>query len=236
MDTPRLTYANFEKLPVPRPVDRLDYISGACRGKSVLDIGCLDETALVKRDTQHWLHGRIGKVAERVLGVDNSPKVPDEGLVSGSNSRIVRGDATLLDLHAFGFDRVDVVVAGEFIEHIEHPLEFLRQMTRSFAGSEMLLSTPNGMSLSNTMMGVLGREVQHPDHLHNFTFKTLNTLCLRAGIPGWRIIPYHFYATEMILGSSGLKRAGTRLAASCVRGVERFTPLLSFGYIVHARL
>lgn len=236
MDTPVLTYANFEKLPVPAPVDRLGYISAACRGKAVLDIGCLDETALVKRDTRHWLHGRIGSVADRVLGIDSSLKVPDEGLVTGPNSRIVRGDATRVDLHALGFERVDVVVAGELIEHIEHPLGFVREMKRSFAGSELLLSTPNGMSLSNTMMGVLRREVQHPDHLHNFTYKTLNTVCLRAGLAGWRIVPYHFYATEMILASSGLKRAGTRLAASCVRGAERFAPLLSFGYIVHARL
>ena len=58
-----LAYDTLERVPMPRPVDRLDYVSGVCRGHRVLDIGCLDETAHAKRDTAHWLHGRIGTVA-----------------------------------------------------------------------------------------------------------------------------------------------------------------------------
>src|SRR5690242_14057354 len=56
-------YDPLERLHVRRPVDRVDFISERCRGKRVLDIGCFDETALVKRDTKHYLHGRISAVA-----------------------------------------------------------------------------------------------------------------------------------------------------------------------------
>jgi len=40
-----LEYESLEKLHVPRPVDRLDYIAGCCVGRTVLDIGCFDETS-----------------------------------------------------------------------------------------------------------------------------------------------------------------------------------------------
>jgi 2-polyprenyl-3-methyl-5-hydroxy-6-metoxy-1,4-benzoquinol methylase len=200
MDRASLTFDNFERLRPGRPVDRLDYIAAACRGRVVLDVGCLDETALVKRDTEHWLHGRLAAVARRVIGIDSSEKVPPEGMVTGPNSRIVRVDgADPRTYAALAGEPVEVIVAGEFIEHIEHPLEWLRQIRAAFPGRELILSTPNGGSLANTVMATIGREVQHPDHLHNYTFKTLHTMCIRAGFKHWQIVPYRFYATEMIL-------------------------------------
>ena len=50
------------------------------------------------------------------------------------------------------------------------------------------------------------------------------------------IIPYRFYATEMILASSGLKKRFVTLVQGCIRVVERCFPLLSFGYIVRVRI
>ena len=76
---------------MPRPVDQLDYVAKVCRGRDVLDIGCLDATAHAKRDTAHWLHGRIGTVAASVIGVDLSDQLPDGGLVTGPTSAIHRG-------------------------------------------------------------------------------------------------------------------------------------------------
>lgn len=83
MDSTTLRYTHFERLPVPAPVDRLAYIAERCRGRRVLDLGCLDETALVKRDTEHWLHGRIAAVASEVLGLDLSESLPGDGLRIG---------------------------------------------------------------------------------------------------------------------------------------------------------
>lgn len=231
-----LSYDTLERLRVPRPVDRLAYIAGACRGRHVLDIGCLDETALAKRDTQHWLHGRIGQVAARVTGVDLSDHLPPEGLVTGPNSRIHQGNG--LDPHPPGLDdgAVEVIVAGEFIEHIESPIAFLAGMKARFPGRELVLSTPNGLAFANTLLGTIGREAQHPDHIHLFTAKVLHTLCRRAGIGDYALVPYRFYATEMILGSTGLKRLAAQASEPAIRAVEWCFPLLSFGYILHIRL
>lgn len=239
MELPKgtLSYRNFERIQIRRPVDRLGFIADFCEGKCVLDVGCLDETALVKKDTLHWLHGRIASKARKVIGIDNSSSIPpDQPLITGSNSKIIRGDATSTDLKLLDSDQIDVIVAGEFIEHIECPVDFLKKIKQRFPGKDLILSTPNGFSFSNLAMGAIGREVQHPDHLFNFTYKTLNTTCMRAGLEGWEIIPYSFYATEMIMNTHGMARQLTRLSASVVRIIERLFPLLSFGYIVRAKL
>lgn len=231
-----LKYETLEKLPIGRPVDRLTYMAEHCRGKTVLDVGCFDETALQKRDTEHWLHGRIASLARRVVGVDSSSAIPPAGLVTSENSVIFRGDGVEIDKSILSIDDFEVIVAGEFIEHIDSPLHFFLNMRRAFPGRELIISTPNGACFANTLLGCIGREVQHHDHLHNFSFKILNTLCLRAGFSDWKIIPYRFYATEMILNSGGLKRLVVQTVERFIRGIERIFPLLSFGYVVRIKL
>src|ERR1035437_4059398 len=86
-----LEYTPLERLDVRRPVRRTEFVTERCRARVVLDLGCRDETALMKCETPHWLHGEIIKVARRVLGVDYSNVVPPEGIVTGPNSRIEHG-------------------------------------------------------------------------------------------------------------------------------------------------
>jgi len=231
-----LTYETLERVRVARPVERVGFIAELCREKRVLDIGCLDETALEKQDTEEWLHGRIGLVAREVVGIDSSDRLPEGGLVTGPNSRIVKGNGVDPDPVRFSLDSFDIVVAGEFIEHLESPLAFLRNMKERFPGRELVISTPNGASFSNALLGAISREAQHPDHLFTSTYKTLNTLCRLSGCASWQIVPYRFYATEMLLQSSGLKRLAVRLVEKVVRAVEYVFPLRGFGYVVRIRL
>lgn len=231
----KINYATLAKLPVGRPVDRLAYISNLCKNQSVLDIGCFDETALSKRETEHWLHGRIAQQARHVIGLDSSHLIPAKGLRTGETSTIFRGDGVELtpDIIKNNFD---IIVAGEFIEHIENPLYFFKNIKNFFPGRTLVISTPNGACFANTLLGTIGREVQHPDHLHNFTFKILNTLCMRAGFQDWEIIPYQFYATEMILQSRGMRRLFIISVERSIRFIERLFPLLSFGYVVRVKI
>lgn len=230
---PPIAYETLERLHVGRPVERVGFIADRCRDKRVLDIGCLDETALDKQCTNEWLHRRIGALATEVTGIDLSDLLPAEGLVTGPNSRIMKGDGTNPDIAP---ELVDTIVAGEFIEHIENPLQFLARMKRSYPGREMLISTPNGVSFANALLGTIGREAQHHDHLLTSTYKTLNTLCRRAGFSDWEIIPYRFYATEMLLQSTGPKRILVKAVEAIIRAYERIFPLRSFGYIVRIKL
>jgi len=176
-----------------------------------------------------------GDTFAEAIGVDNSAAIPDEGLLTGPCSRILRDDGVDPRPDSTGCD-VDIIVAGEFIEHIDQPIEFFRNMKARFPGRELVISTPNGSTFANTVLGMARREVQHPDHIHVFSYKILNTLCTRASLEDWKIIPYRFFATEMILQSRGAKRLAAQAVQAGIRIVERVFPLLSFGYIVHARL
>ncbi|KVN08197.1 hypothetical protein WT09_30705 [Burkholderia stagnalis] len=231
-----ISYRNFEHIPVRTPVDRIQFISDLAKNSTVLDIGCYDETALSKVGTKHYLHHQITEKAKRVVGVDNSSLIPDEGIADTENSRIYRSDAC--DLPAALTDGVsyDVIVAGEFIEHIENHVAFLKAVRERFPGSKLVISTPNGAAMSNFIMSLLRKEAQHPDHLHVFSYKTLNTVFTRSGYKNFEIIPYHFYATELILNSRGIMKYLVSGAEKIIKIAERFFPMSCMGYIVVAEI
>ena len=86
-----LQYRALERIRTPRPVDRVKTLSGWALGKRILDLGALDETALEqKQGNGRWLHAELCGSAREVLGIDNSEKLPVEGLVTAPNGRIIQ--------------------------------------------------------------------------------------------------------------------------------------------------
>ncbi len=239
-NVPRLQYTPLERLSVTRPVDRIGFIADVCTQRRVLDLGAMDETAWQsKRGRGTWLHEEIARKALQVDGVDNSALVPAQGLRTGTNSIIRRGDISdPAQLIAALDNPPDVVVAGELIEHLENPLQFLKRFVgvERLSGRELVLSTPNATALHNILIGLLRRESTHHDHLTILSYKTLTTLCRRAGFCEWEIIPYFARFTEMEERHSGLARLAVRAAERVVNLFEWIFPMLSFGYIVRARL
>jgi len=181
-----LKYQTSERIEVVKPVNRITFISDFCLKKVILDIGCFDETAFnQKMNTKFWLHGNLIKKSKKIVGIDNSVSIPPEGIkVNGIN--IFNEDALNISREIIKKENYDVIVAGEFIEHIECPSVFLRNIKKDFFINEkkryLVISTPNGISFANTLMGILGREMQHKDHLSVFTYKTLNTLFLKMAL------------------------------------------------------
>lgn len=226
-----LKYETLEKILVDKPVDRVGYIADLCQDKIVLDLGCYDETAVSKVGTEHWLHGRISDVAKIVVGVDAADSIPENGLRTNNSSMIFKGNVLKLPEGIVEMYDYDVIVAGELIEHLENPLSFLLMIKAKFPGKKLLLSTPNAVSFSNALMGIIGREAQHKDHLAGFSYKILNTLFMRAGYNAWIIRPYRFYATEMLLECKGTKKLFVLGVEKGIRFLEWLFPLLSFGYI-----
>jgi hypothetical protein len=237
---PQLNYTPLERLKIARPVDRIGFIARACEGFRVLDLGAMDETAwAAKCGRGTWLHEEIGSSALAVDGIDNSALIPAEGLSTGPNSTIRRGDITDPDLLLAALAHTpDVVVIGELIEHLENPLQFLRRLAaiERLTGRTLILSTPNATALHNVLVGLAQRESTHQDHLCIFSYKTLATLCTRAGFREWEIIPYYSRFSEMQGRHSGLPRLAVRTTQRLVNLFEWLFPLLSFGYIVRIRL
>jgi trans-aconitate methyltransferase len=240
MTTPELTYKPFERLHVPRPVDRFTFVTDLCRGRSVLDLGALDETAYqLKRGRGTWLHEAIAAVARQVIGVDSSDAVPEGGLRTGPNSEIQRADITNLGefVSTRGFTP-DVIVAGEVIEHLPDPLHFLHALGSIdlLRGRTLVITTPNATAVHNVAVGILSRESTHNDHLCILSYKTLNTLLKRAGLTSWEIIPYYARFTEMRYRHRGIALALIVAGEKLVNVFEWLFPLLSFGYVVRARI
>jgi Methyltransferase domain len=230
----------MERLMVPKPVDRIGYIKSLCHQKKILDLGAMDETAYQKkRGRGTWLHEEIAKSAAQVVGLDSSSVIPSEGLSVSENAVIYRGDIFRLEswLESQSFSP-DIIVAGELIEHLENPLSFLRSLSTiaSLRGKPLVLTTPNATAAHNFLISLLSRESTHHDHLTILSFKTLCTLCMRAGFQDWSIVPYFSRFTEMKFRSRGLRRRLVATGELVINGFEWMFPMTSFGYLVRVSI
>lgn len=104
--------------------------------------------------------------------------------------------------------------------------------TPQLQGKRLILSTPNATAVHNVLIGLLSRESTHHDHLCILSYKTLTTLCLRAGFADWRIVPYFSDFAEMKQRNRGVIGAVVRSGERAVNAVEWCFPLLCFGFIV----
>ena len=228
----KLSYTVGEKLLLPRPVERVSYIVEMCAGKNVLDLGCYDETALIKENTGKYLFTEISSVAKLHFGVDNSAQLPDTGITYSDKEKIFKGD--IYNLHQMNFSdtEFDVIIAGELIEHLPNTLDFFKHIKQQYSGKKMICSTPNTTSFSNIVLALFKRESCHIDHLQVYSYKTLNTLCKLAGFTAWEIIPYHVKFTEMIMRSNGVKKLFVSSSEKLVNGVEVLFPMIAGGNIL----
>jgi hypothetical protein len=234
-----LSYSALESFRVPRPVDRLEYIERLVDGKTVFDLGALDETAVdAKKDSGDWLHARLCGRAAKVVGIDNSPLVPSEGLVTRTNGRIINADIFDLSPIIREHGKPDVIVAGELIEHLPNTLELLHSMKQNALLRDVVLvfSTPNACSWHNFLIGLAGRESTHQDHLQIYSYKTLRTLFARAGIDLVSLAPYHASFQEMVSSQRGAAKATVLGFQKVVNALEWLTPVLGAGWIGTARL
>jgi len=239
-----LKYSPLERIKIGRPANRIDYLKKLAHGKTCFDIGALDETAyFLKQNSKYWLHKQLASVAKNVIGIDSSRLIPPKGSRHFDNAVIynfnvcdlsktdkITDEATISDC--------DVIIAGELIEHLENPLEFLKLFIHKteLAGKTLAISTPNAQSFHNGLLGFFRMENTHKDHLVIFSYKTLNTLCIRSSAKEWDIIPTYSSFNEMKLSSSGIVRIFTYFFESFVNLVEFVFPLRSGGYIVKITL
>lgn len=231
-----LKYNPLEKLKVEKPVDRLSCMSDMCSDKKVLDIGCYDETAVKsKKDTDYWLHSLIAKKAKEVIGIDSSDAIKGE-IITGKNSKIIKKDLYSINERFVKKYPVDILVAGEVIEHIDDAMKFLLLVKKFYKGKTLVLSTPNTTGLSNILLALFKRESNHKDHVHMFSYKILNTISSRAGFKKYKITPYYVQYPEMYNASKGLKKITVRLTEKLINLFEWLFPLLSQGYILEIKL
>ena len=172
-----------EGIPTRSVSHRLDVISDLVKGKEVLDLGVVD--ARVARGNAEERFDRSGKIlffqlAEinpDIVGLDLDEEGVEALKKRGYNA--VCGDVHVVDLNK----KFDTIIAGEIIEHLDNPGQFLCNMFRHLKpGGRLVVSTPNPFyAKQRGKIWRRGLPQVHEEHTCWFDPITLNHLLNRSG-------------------------------------------------------
>ena len=160
------------------PNTRAEIVEEFCRGKVVLDIGCVHHD-VENADKDSWLHKAIVSVAAETLGVDY---LEDEvAVLMRRGYKMVAGDVN----KPLAIDRqFDVIVVGNLIEHLssfEGLLENLRRLLKP--DGVVLVSTANPFFREQYFYSALKNDIiVNPEHTCWIDPVTLDQLCRRFGL------------------------------------------------------
>ena len=179
-------------------VYREDLLLPLVEGKDVLDCGGVDHCyGDQKRGEGVWLHEKIAKVANSCTGVD---------ILQENVARInAKGEFHFIAANAeeLGFDsEFDVVVGGEFIEHVYNAGRFLDSAWRALRpGGALILTTPNAYAVSAMLTAMIkGRELCHPEHTCYYSAQTLHYLVSHHGFEVVTLVHVDRPAANRVIG------------------------------------
>lgn len=123
--------------------NRFDAIESYIKGKTVLDIGCVDARPDGKKKYQSTgLHRFLNEHASQLIGVDTDQDGVKQMQKDGYN--VIEANAEDMNLGR----RFDCIVAGELIEHLSNQGLFLRTMKRHLVeNGALIITTPNAFSI-----------------------------------------------------------------------------------------
>lgn len=166
INTPKLSEDIFEhkwKSDVHTVDDnRFDALARDFKGGEYLDVGCFNSP-------------KLGELAEiegnTVHGLDHAPKV-----ISAMKKKFPKVLYTVGDCYEMPYkdESMDYIVAGELIEHLDAPQEFIAEAMRVLkVGGTMAISTP--------YMEEQGHPAVSNEHLWSFDNKDMSDLFSKYG-------------------------------------------------------
>jgi 2-polyprenyl-3-methyl-5-hydroxy-6-metoxy-1,4-benzoquinol methylase len=170
-------------------MSRIDEVLLRVQGPDVLDIGCSGQAdRRSPTGSAWWLHGRLLEEHPDAVGLEYSaPNVAT--LTAEGVPNVVQGDA-----QDFAFDRTfDTIVAGEIIEHLERPGDFLTCAARHLKpGGRIVLTTPYAFHVGYVIYAWLKypKTVSNPEHTMWLCPETMHILAHRSGlrVQEWRLV------------------------------------------------
>lgn len=123
--------------------NRFAAIEPYIKGKTVLDIGCVDARPDGKKKYKSTgLHQFLNEHASQLTGVDTDQDGVKQMQKDGYN--VIEANAEDMNLGR----RFDCIVAGELIEHLSNQGLFLRTMKRHLVeNGALIITTPNAFSI-----------------------------------------------------------------------------------------
>jgi 2-polyprenyl-3-methyl-5-hydroxy-6-metoxy-1,4-benzoquinol methylase len=231
---PELRAPSVHRVPAARLVDRIEELRRLVRGRSVVDLGFVDEGQMhAKSGRGTWLHEVAAREARTCVGIDADA----DGV---AHARELGFDAHAADvedpdaLASLGLEPAEIVLAGELLEHLDQPGRFLEAVKSiSAPGGALVLTTPNAHALTNTLGALAGRELVNPDHVSWLSWRTLQTLLARHG---WRLDELAYYRFPHVEGGPQLQRLVFNAYQAVASPLFRLRPNLADGILAVARL
>jgi SAM-dependent methyltransferase len=147
-----------------------------CRGRRVLDLGC------VGTDVPPWrLHRQLASVATEIVGADFDSAGVWEMRDAGYDviEADISGDTS--EIEARG--QFDVVNAGELIEHVNAPIDVFRLGSRTLTPhGSLVITTPNPYSPVRARRGARRETWESVDHVAYYPPSGIAELAERAGM------------------------------------------------------
>ena len=206
-------------LPKARVVDRISYLREQARGRRVIHVGFVDTGCRsMQEQAGTWLHGHLDEVATSLVGIDVNEVGVKEAVEAGFEAYAVDcRDREAVE--ALGIEPAQLVIAGEVIEHLDDPGGFLGGLHNLVApGGLLVVTTPNAYGLFNVFASLARREINHPDHVVMFTWRTLANLAARHG---WEPIETRMYVPVVKVGRGGPVARLLGALGRFVAGLER---------------
>ena len=175
---------------------RDNVILNLCRGRRVIHVGCTDwpytESGL---SSGTLLHAKLINVTESVVGVDVDAAgiklletaLPGEYVVQDLTTEVLAQSVLI---------GAEVILAADVLEHVSDEAAFLaglaRLAERAGASCSVVVTTPNGLGLRNSIFTLFRREIIHPDHRRVHTPRTLRAVLEQAGLQLSSVYYYSF--------------------------------------------
>jgi SAM-dependent methyltransferase len=232
--------ASVHRPPRARVVDRTAFVASCVRDKDVVDIGFVDESRMVVKQARGaWLHAQVAASATSAVGLD----ADEEGVRLARELGFTAYAAdcqSASSVAALHLEPADLVLAGELLEHLDQPGAFLEAVKILLKpGGQLLITTPNGPSLTNFLSSLMYRELVNPDHVAWYSWHTVQTLLQRHA---WNVVELAYYGFPCVPAAPAASRGERRRARAfntyqrLAAPLFRLRPTLADGLIVVAEL
>jgi SAM-dependent methyltransferase len=156
------------------------------QGRTVVHLGAVGETCqhLDKklRGAERSVHALLTEAASECVGIDVDREGVEAWRAAGYFDNLMVADATTLRRSDIPLERVDVIVAGDVIEHLSSPGDLLDAASAiSDPGTRLVLTTPNALGLVSFVRYLRGSQLEGPDHKVSFNVYSMRNLLRTHG-------------------------------------------------------
>lgn len=176
-------------------ISREEILTNLSKNKNIIHLGACDHIPLIlkKIEKNQWLHKLLTENAKTTIGVDINREAVEYcnelgydniycyNMITNSDD-IIAKIKTIVDNDRG--QKIDYIIAGEIIEHLEDPVNFLKQINKIYADYVkcIIVSVPNILNYQSLLYAMKSVECINTDHKYWFTPYTVSKVLTMAGM------------------------------------------------------